>query len=138
MHTHTTRMWNLLEDMSLFERPAGDDGEYDAHVHLAQMASLLGDPPKLVIERERLLRQNRLKKSILNVRGKECMNMNEFWGGPSFFDDDDSIMRKDLIRREITLADTVKHLQGDDKEHFLDFASGMLEWFRGSEGRLSN
>lgn len=143
-------MWNLLEDISLFERPAGGDGEYDAHVHLAQMVSLLGDPPKLVIERERLLRQNRLKKSILNARGKECMNMNEFWGGP-FFDDDgllnplifvgkkrhnrlisyialDSIMRKDLIRREITLADTVKHLQGDDKEQFLDFASGMLEW----------
>ncbi|KAH0593263.1 hypothetical protein MHUMG1_08985 [Metarhizium humberi] len=120
-------MWNLLEDMSLFERPAGDDGEYDAHVHLAQTVSLLGDPPKLVIERERLLRQNRLKKSILNAQGKECMNMNEFWGGP-FFDDDDSIMRKDLIRREITLADTVKHLQGDDKEQFLDFASGMLEW----------
>ncbi|KHO11487.1 tyrosinase precursor [Metarhizium robertsii ARSEF 23] len=109
------------------ERPAGDDGEYDAHVHLAQMVSLLGDPPKLVIERERLLRQNRLKKSILDARGKECMNMNEFWGGP-FFDDDDSIMRKDLIRREITLADTVKHLQDDDKEQFLDFASGMLEW----------
>ncbi|KAK9442292.1 tyrosinase precursor [Metarhizium brunneum] len=127
MHTHTTQMWNLLEDISLFERPAGDDGEYDAHVHLAQMVSLLGDPPKLVIERERLLRQNRLKKSILNARGKECMNMNEFWGGP-FFDDDDSIMRKHLIRREITLADTVKHLQDDDKEQFLDFASGMLEW----------
>ncbi|KID86784.1 protein kinase domain protein [Metarhizium guizhouense ARSEF 977] len=87
-------MWNLLEDISLFERPAGDDG---------------------------------LKKSILNARGKECINMNEFWGGP-FFDDDDSIMRKDLICREITLADTAKHLQGDDKEQFLDFASGMLEW----------
>lgn len=148
MHTNTTQTWNLLEDMSLFERPAGDDEEYDAHVHLAQMVSLLGDPPKLVIERERLLRQNRLKKSILDARGKECMNMNEFWGGP-FFDDDgllnplifvgkkrhnrlisyialDSIMRKDLIRREITLADTVKHLQGDDKEQFLDFASGMV------------
>ncbi|KID74357.1 protein kinase domain protein, partial [Metarhizium brunneum ARSEF 3297] len=120
-------MWNLLEDISLFERPAGDDGEYDAHVHLAQMVSLLGDPPKLVIERERLLRQNRLKKSILNARGKECMNMNEFWGGP-FLDDDDSIMRKDLIRRGITLSDTVKHLQDDDKEQFLDFASGMPEW----------
>jgi len=45
-------MWNLLEDVSLF-KPAGDDGEYDAHVHLAQMVSILGDPPEEVIERER-------------------------------------------------------------------------------------
>lgn len=38
-------MWNLLEDISLFNRPAGEDGEYDAHVHLAQMVSVLGSPP---------------------------------------------------------------------------------------------
>jgi len=38
-------MWNLLEDVSLF-RPAGDDGEYDAQVHLAQMVSILGDPSR--------------------------------------------------------------------------------------------
>lgn len=47
-------------------------------------------------------------------------------------------MRKDLIRREITLADTVKHLQGDDKEQFLDFASGMLEWLPEKRRRLRN
>jgi hypothetical protein len=45
-------MWNLLEDISLF-RPADDGGEYDAHVHLAQMVSLFGDTPEKVIERER-------------------------------------------------------------------------------------
>ncbi|KND93789.1 Serine/threonine-protein kinase SRPK, partial [Tolypocladium ophioglossoides CBS 100239] len=39
-------MWNLLEDVNLFDRPAGEDGEYDPHVHLAQMVSLLGDPPR--------------------------------------------------------------------------------------------
>jgi serine/threonine-protein kinase SRPK3 len=39
-------MWNLLENVSLFHRPAGEDGEYDAHVHLAQMVTLLGDRQK--------------------------------------------------------------------------------------------
>ncbi|KAF4949126.1 hypothetical protein FGADI_9130 [Fusarium gaditjirri] len=51
-------MWNLLEDISLFDRPAGKDGEYDAHVHLAQMVSLLGDPPEELIKRERIYHQN--------------------------------------------------------------------------------
>ncbi|KAM5347419.1 hypothetical protein ACJ41O_010424 [Fusarium nematophilum] len=49
-------MWNLLEDISLFERPVGDDGEYDAHVHLAQMVSLLGSPPGTLVNRERVYR----------------------------------------------------------------------------------
>lgn len=78
--------------------------------------------------------------------------MNEFWGGP-FFDEEgvseahDSvqtphdhglnllfittpgcIMRKDLITRDRTLADTVPHLQSEDKEQFLDFAGAMLHW----------
>lgn len=80
-------MWNLLEDVSLFDRPAGEDGEYNAHVHLAQMATLLGDPPEELIKRERLYREHQLKRPIINPRGKECRTMNEFWGGP-FFDDD--------------------------------------------------
>lgn len=80
-------MWNLLEDVSLFERPAGSDGEYDAHVPLAQMVSLLGDPPQALILRERALRHHRLEKPFINPRGTACSTMNEFWGGP-FFDDD--------------------------------------------------
>ncbi len=80
-------MWNLLEDVSLFDRPAGEDGEYDAHIHLAQMVTLLGDPPEELIQRERSFRKHRLQKPVANPRGNECKNMNEFWGGP-FFDDD--------------------------------------------------
>lgn len=80
-------MWNLLEDVSLFDRPAGEDGEYDAHIHLAQMVTLLGDPPEELIQRERFFRKHRLQKPVANPRGNECKNMNEFWGGP-FFDDD--------------------------------------------------
>jgi serine/threonine-protein kinase SRPK3 len=79
-------MWNLLEDVSLFDRPAGEDGEYEAHVHLAQMVCLLGDPPEALIKRERLFRKHQLDRPVINSRGKVCKNMNEFWGGP-FFDD---------------------------------------------------
>ncbi|TQV94686.1 protein kinase domain-containing protein [Cordyceps javanica] len=122
-------MWNLVEDVSLFDRPAGDDGQYDAHVHLAQIVSLLGDPSVPVIERERLCRKDklRLKRPVINLKGKECDNMNEFWGGP-FFDEKGCIMRKDLITRDRTLADTVTHLQSKDKEQFLDLAGAMLHW----------
>lgn len=80
-------MWNLLEDISLFNRPAGEDGEYDAHVHLAQMVSVLGSPPEALILRERMCRKVKLGRVVMNQKGKECETMNEFWGGP-FFDED--------------------------------------------------
>ncbi len=79
-------MWNLLEDISLFDRPSGEDGEYDAHVHLAQMVSLLGDPPEQLVNKERFCRTCQLANPIMNPGGKGCRTMNEFWGGP-FFDD---------------------------------------------------
>ncbi|EHK19632.1 uncharacterized protein TRIVIDRAFT_193504 [Trichoderma virens Gv29-8] len=120
-------MWNLLEDVSLFDRPAGEDGEYDGHVHLAQMTSLLGEPPEELIKRERLFREHRLDRPVLNSRGEEFRNMNEFWGGP-FFDDNGQILRNDIVKRSKKLADTVTELAGDEKEIFLDFASGMLHW----------
>ncbi|OIW34212.1 kinase domain protein [Coniochaeta ligniaria NRRL 30616] len=120
-------MWNLLEDINLFDRPAGEDGEYDAHVHLAQMVCLLGDPPEALIKREQLFRKHQLGTLVTNFRGKECRNMNEFWGGP-FFDDHNQILRKDLIGGGKKLADTVTEFVGDEKEAFLDFASGMLQW----------
>ena len=71
-------MWNLLEDVSLFGRPAGEDGEYNAQVHLAQMVALLGDPPKELMKRERIYRQHQLERPIINAQGKECKTMKEF------------------------------------------------------------
>lgn len=78
-------MWNLLEDISPFDRLGDEDGEYDSHIHLAQMVSLLGDPPQELIKREQFFRQHQLKTPVLDRHGKECKSMNEFWGGP-FFD----------------------------------------------------
>lgn len=37
-------------------------------------------------------------------------------------------MRKDLLKGGKKLADTVTELVDDEKEIFLDFASGMLHW----------
>lgn len=37
------------------------------------------------------------------------------------------ILRKDLVGGK-KLADTVTELAGSEKEEFLDFASGMLQW----------
>ncbi|KJZ75964.1 hypothetical protein HIM_04788 [Hirsutella minnesotensis 3608] len=119
-------MWNLLEDVNLFDRPAGQDGEYDAHVHLAQMISLLGDPPRELVDRERFFREHRLESPVMNARGKMCKNMNEFWGGP-FFDEEGRNLRSDLVGGK-KLADTVTELAGDEKEAFLDLASSMLHW----------
>jgi serine/threonine-protein kinase SRPK3 len=73
-------MWNLLEDVTLFNRPAGEDGQYDAHVHLAQMVSLLGVPTEELIKREQNYRDHQLKTPIMNPRGKECKTMSEFGG----------------------------------------------------------
>lgn len=40
----------------------------------------------------------------------------------------DQILRRDLLGGGKKLADTVTELAGDEKEAFLDFASGMLQW----------
>ncbi|KAI1124039.1 kinase domain protein [Nemania abortiva] len=119
-------IWDLMEDVSLFGTPAGEDGGYDAHVHLAQMVSLLGEPDEELVKRERFFRNVQLPEPVLNPHRKECKTMNEFWGGP-FFDDDNKIFRTDLVGRK-NLADTITELTGDEKDAFLDFVSGMLQW----------
>lgn len=39
----------------------------------------------------------------------------------------DNILRADLVKRR-RLADTITQVAGDEKDVFLDFASGMLQW----------
>jgi hypothetical protein len=48
------------------------------------MVSLLGDPPEEVIQRERIPRTHHLERPVMNLRGKECKTMNEYWGGTFF------------------------------------------------------
>jgi serine/threonine-protein kinase SRPK3 len=37
-------------------------------------------------------------------------------------------IRKDLIPRDLRIAETVTLFQGEDKKQFLDFISKMLQW----------
>lgn len=80
------QMWDLSENTSLFSRPAGGNGEYNAHTHLAQTATLLGPPPDEIIKRERLFRNHLLERPITNMRVYTYRNMNKFWEGPFFND----------------------------------------------------
>ncbi|KAG6315260.1 hypothetical protein E4U22_007998 [Claviceps purpurea] len=120
-------MWNLVQDTDLFEKPIGDDGEYDAHVHLAQMATRMGAPPRLLIERERLCRGNKQSSIVTSPNGKECETMNQYWGGP-FFDDDGCMIRKDLIEEGKMLPQLLTDLTEKDKIQFLALAADMIQW----------
>ncbi len=37
-------------------------------------------------------------------------------------------IRKDLVPRDLRIADTVTLFQGEEKQQFLDFVSRMLQW----------
>ncbi|KAG5958526.1 hypothetical protein E4U57_001284 [Claviceps arundinis] len=120
-------MWKLLGDIDLFENSLGEDGKYDAHVHLAQLISMAGEAPGLVVRRERLCRKNKLGYAIVNPRGKECETMNEYWGGP-FFDDEGCMIRKDLIKEWKGFPDFLNELTEKDRSQFLDLNNNMMGW----------
>ncbi|KAM6515755.1 hypothetical protein FALCPG4_013968 [Fusarium falciforme] len=120
-------MWNMLEDVDFFGRPAGKDGQYDVQVHLAEMGCLLGPPPEQVIETEQYFRKAYFKGTITNPRGRSCATMTEYWGGP-FFDEIDQIYRAYLVREGKTISDMATELTGQEKDDFVDFAGNMLQW----------
>ncbi|KAG6052654.1 hypothetical protein E4U17_005569 [Claviceps sp. LM77 group G4] len=120
-------MWNLLGDVDLFENSVGEDGKYDAHVHLAQLISMAGKAPALLVRRERLCRENKLDRAIVNPRGKECETMNEYWGGP-FFDDEGCMIRKDLIKEWKGFPEFFNELTEKDRSQFRDLCNNMMGW----------
>ncbi|KAG6263730.1 hypothetical protein E4U48_006550 [Claviceps purpurea] len=142
-------MWNLLGDNDMLENSVDDDGKYDAHVHLAQLISMSGEPPPLLVKRERMCRENKLDDFIVNSKGKACETMNEYWGGP-FFDDDGTLhfqgprlqvssptlsnysvgrmIRKDLIKEKNGIPDFLNDFTEKDRSQFLDLANNMIRW----------
>ncbi|KAG6149317.1 hypothetical protein E4U50_007527 [Claviceps purpurea] len=142
-------MWNLLGDSDMLENSVDDDGKYDAHVHLAQLISMSGEPPPLLVKRERMCRENKLDDFVVNSKGKVCETMNEYWGGP-FFDDDGTLhfqgprlqvssptlsnysvgrmIRKDLIKEKNGIPDFLNDFTEKDRSQFLDLANNMIRW----------
>ena len=84
-------MWRLLQDTELLDRPANENGDYDMHVHLINIAFLLGQPP-----RERHCSSVKLNHTRFSATTKKkgCDIMKDFWGGP-FFDDRGMLFRCD-------------------------------------------
>ncbi|UPL02699.1 hypothetical protein LCI18_013633 [Fusarium solani-melongenae] len=138
-------MWNMLEGVNLFKRPIANDSQDDAHVHLAEMVSLLGPFLEQVIETEQKFRKAYFRGTITNPQGRECATMNEYWGGPFSSGNGssnsgipntymkrhwhsvlDQIYRVDLVREGKRMGDMATELAGQEKDGFVDFAGNML------------
>lgn len=120
-------IWNLMEGKNLFTRIHTDRGEYRSQLHLAEMIALLGPPPQELPRREAEMRHWKWSPAIENPAGKLCENARELFGGP-FFDSEGEFLHKHLIPSDLTLADSVPSLQGEDKRLFLQFVQKMLRW----------
>ncbi|KAM5434748.1 hypothetical protein MferCBS31731_006520 [Microsporum ferrugineum] len=77
-------MWNLLESRDLFTSPLDAQGNYHPEAHLAEMISLLGPPPKELIDRERDGISWKWAPAAQNESGKMCNTASEWYGGPFF------------------------------------------------------
>lgn len=92
-------IWNLLEDGNLF-RPF-KDGELDDELHLAQMVSLMGAPPKQFLE-----------------RSEKCR---KYWNSEGVWIAATAIPSQTLESREI-------RLKGQDRELLLALVRKILRW----------
>ncbi|QPG98451.1 hypothetical protein C2857_007622 [Epichloe festucae Fl1] len=124
-------LWDLLSGRELFlGRPANSPNikEYSAAHHLAEMISLIGPVPTVLLQRQRDMRHWCWEPHIPNAKGDMCNNATDYFGGP-FFDDHGKFMYGPLIpfnrqlRKEV--PDCIVH---EDVERFLKFLKRMLCW----------
>ncbi|KAL4789133.1 protein kinase [Aspergillus venezuelensis] len=119
-------MWDLIGSTELFSQTQDASGRYDSRSHMAEMISLLGPPPKVLLERSNSRSQQDWPRPITNEAGKLCNNAREFFGGP-FFDEDGQFSYSSLVPKR-NLEETVSCLQDKDRGIFLSFARDMLAW----------
>lgn len=103
-------IWDLIETQGLFDHISTAPGKYHANEHLALMICLLGPPPKALLDRGL----------------KTCNYFN--------FDKDKeewvfkSQKLVDKWKDQISFENAVTHMQGENKESFIDFAKKMIAW----------
>lgn len=103
-------MWDLIEPMGLFDLIDTSPGRYHADQHLALMISLLGSPPKALLDRglktgqyfdfDTETKEYKFKNQKLISKYKDCIGFEQ----------------------------SVTHMQGENKESFIDFAKKMVAW----------
>ncbi|KAL3451850.1 kinase-like domain-containing protein [Aspergillus insuetus] len=95
-------IWDLFEDRHLFYGNDPDGRGYTTRAHLAEMIGILGPPPMDLISRV--------------TRRYE------------FFTEDGKWKQDIEIPRDTSLESSEKFLEGRNKEMFMDFMRGMLQW----------
>lgn len=103
-------MWDLIETEGLFDHINTAPGKYHANEHLALMICLLGPPPKELLDKG-------LKTSNYFTYDRE---KEEY-----VFKSQKLV---DKWKNDVSWDRAVTHMQGENKESFIDFAKKMICW----------
>ena len=107
--TYPTDIWNLgvmlfdlFEYSGLFDSMPTQPGLYHSDKHLALMISLLGPPPKALLERGAT--------------------------SATYFDENGQFRQPKLVKHDTSFEGAVVHMRGYEKDVFIDFIKKMLTW----------
>ncbi|KAI0834278.1 kinase domain protein [Hypoxylon sp. FL0890] len=95
-------IWDIYEGRHLFHGVDPDGGEYTTRAHLAEVIGLLGPPPLDLVQR--------------GVRSSE------------FFTSDGQWKAAVEVPQDASLEKSVHYLEGKERQAFLEFVRGMLQW----------
>ncbi|KAI1382970.1 kinase domain protein [Hypoxylon trugodes] len=95
-------IWDLYEGRHLFYGKDPERKDYTTRAHLAEVVSLLGPPPADLVQR--------------GARSSE------------FFTSDGKWQAAIEVPQDASLEKSVQYLEGKEKQAFLEFARGMLQW----------
>ncbi|KAF2231616.1 kinase-like protein [Viridothelium virens] len=105
-------LWDLLEGRGPFDTAQTGMPTFSNERHLANMIALLGAPPLDVLK-----------------QGKKSSK---------YFDNEGRFKFPELIPKERGLANSLSHIEGDDKMLFLEFISKMLRWRPAERGTIES
>ena len=93
-------LWDLLEGKNLLRAKGAAD--YDDQIHLAEMAALMGPPPKSLVSRGRRAKM--------------------------FFHPNGHLKSADTTHQLPSFEVTISNLAGEEKAMFIRFAKRMMTW----------